>query len=203
MGNQQQETRKAKKIQAFCLSGKDIPTGRHMTLWFNPNGNSQAEKAIRSEMAIQKAILNNKSISKQKRKELESSIQNFQTQLANFKAKRIELRNNWIEKLGTEISFEEICILQDQNVITVVCQLEDDELYQGSSLPHVTMETFDDAPPVLSNDLILQEMHSNAFLLRNEDATFERKAFLSAMYYVKGQNGSEARYSTKPSDWRM
>ena len=108
-------------------------------------------------------------------------------------------RLEWIKRLGQEISYEEICILQDQNVITVVCQLQDDELYRGSSLPHVTMETFGDATPVLSNDLIQQEMHSNAFSLRNADATFERKAFLSAMYYTK----EGKQYSTTIEDWRV
>ena len=101
--------------------------------------------------------------------------------------------------MGQEISYEEICVLQDQNVITVVCQFEDDELYRGSSLPHVTMETFGDATPVLSNDLIVTEMNHSPHSLRNEDATFERKAFLSAMFYTKEGKS----YSTKPTDWRI
>ncbi len=115
-----------------------------------------------------------------------------------FKPKGEEILD-WVQRLGTEISYEEICILQDQNVLTVVCQLEDEELYKGHSLPHVTMECFDDATPVLSNDLIQQEMHSNAFSLRNEDATFERKAFLSAMFYSK----EGKQYSTQTEDWEV
>ena len=154
----QQEVKKKMKVTkcvSICLSGGDIPEGRHMTLSFKPKAGEGRKEWMQSLPEI-------------------------------FK-----------KNLGKEISYEEICILQDQNVITVVCQLENDELYQGSSLPHVTMECFDDAKPVLSNDLIQQEMHSNAFLLRNEDATFPRKAFLSAMYYSSGGKS----YSISAEDW--
>lgn len=163
MENQQenqsvQKKLKLKKCISICLSGGDIPEGKHMTLSFKPKGEARKEW------------------------------------IANLP----EIFKN----LGKEISYEEVCILQDENVITVVCQMDDSieqQYYKGSSLPHVTMETFDDAEPVLSNDLIQQEMHSNAFLLRNEDATFPRKAFLSAMFYSKDGKS----YSTSVEDWEV
>lgn len=115
-----------------------------------------------------------------------------------FKPKGEEILD-WVQRLGEEISYEEICILQDQNILCVVCQLEDDELYRGSSLPHVTMETFDDATPVLSNDLIVTEMNHSPDSLRSKDATFERKALLSAMFYSK----KGKQYSTQTEDWEV
>ena len=143
MENQQQM--KLKKVVSFCLTGGDIPAGKHLTLWFKPRG---------------------------------------------------EERLNWVQRLGEEVLFEELFVLQDQNVICVVCELQDKTLYKGESQEHVTMETFDGAAPALSNNLIL----ANKAMCEAVTATaFTKKAFLSAMYY-----SSEGKsYTTKTTDWRV
>lgn len=104
---------------------------------------------------------------------------------------RGELRDQFIARLGEEISFEEIQILSDENVTCVVVRLEDPSLYHGPSKPHVTMEVSDGAKPVQSNDLI------NAMSKNDTKGIGLGYAFISAMYYDKDGK----KYSASPSDW--
>ena len=136
------EKMKLKKIVSFCLSGGNIPEGKHTTLVFKPRG---------------------------------------------------EIRDNLLERLGEKVSFEEMVVLQNDEVMTMVLDLEEPELYRGTSRPHVTLETYGDAKPVRSNNLIQEKTELDDY----KTGRFPKEAILSAMYYSR--DGKQ--YSTSREDW--
>ena len=109
------------------------------------------------------------------------------------KNSRLALVEALLSRLGEVVSYKELEILTDENVTCVTIDLEEDVLYRGESLPHVTMEVNDGATPAQSNDLIL--LHSTKRTADKKAPT--HKAVLSVMYYDR--DGKQ--YSTNPLDW--
>jgi hypothetical protein len=103
-----------------------------------------------------------------------------------------------LQRLGEAVSFSQGPILQGLGVVTVVCNLDEEDLYAGESLPHVTMECLDGVSPNESNTLISEYVEQNGeFKKKDFNAGFI--AYISAMYYSKEGKS----YSTSTTDWEV
>jgi len=138
---------KLKKCISICLSGGDIPAGKHITLRYKPDRNTLPEL---------------------------------------------------LKRLGEPVSFNQGPILQGLGVVTVVCSFDEKSLYQGESMPHVTIECLDGTPPANSNLLIQSYVQDNG-PFKPSDFNGGFVAYISAMYY----SAQGKTYSTAIQDWEV
>lgn len=105
---------------------------------------------------------------------------------------------NLLERLGEPVAYSQGPILRGLGIVTVLCSLDEKELYTGESMPHVTMECLDGVSPNESNTLITSYLEENgSFKKKDFNAGFI--AYISAMYYSsKGK-----WYSTSIEDWEV
>lgn len=103
-----------------------------------------------------------------------------------------------LKRLGETVAFSQGPILEGLGVVTVVCSLNEKELYTGASAPHVTMECIDGVSPNESNTLITSYLKENG-PFKKKDFSGGFIAYLSAMYYSKEGKS----YSTEPTDWEI
>jgi hypothetical protein len=157
--------RNKKKIVSYVISGGNVPPNTHCTLWYQPY----------------RSIKRNPD-------ESDSSFDRRKKQLE-------DKRNAFFNMIGTEIMFEELIILKNDRVMTLVLGLENQKLYNGLSSPHITLETYEDAKPNESNNLIQEH---EELLNKHKEESYEFKGYLSAMYY-----SSEGKsYSTTTGEWK-
>lgn len=57
--NNKPKIRKLRQLVSFCLSGGDIPAGKHLTLWFKPRGDERVKwvKRLGQEVAFEELIV--------------------------------------------------------------------------------------------------------------------------------------------------
>ena len=157
--------RNKKKIVSYVLTGGNVPPNTHCTLWYQPY----------------------RSIKKNPN-ESDTSFNKRKSQLE-------DKQNAFFNMIGNEIAFEELVILKNDCVMTLVLELANKKLYNGPSLPHITLETYNDAKPVESNGLIQQH---EELLDKYKEQSYKFKGYLSAMYY-----SSEGKsYSTSTGEWK-
>ena len=159
--------RNKKKIVGYVLAGGNILPDTHCTLWYQPY-RSIKRNSNESDIDFER-----------KKKQLEDK------------------QNAFFNMIGKPFNFQELVILKDENVMTVVLNLEKPRLYNGPSRPHITIETYGEAKPVESNNLIKNHEELLDKYIQEQDG-YKFTAYLSAMYYSR-----EGKcYSTSIGEWK-